>query len=299
MTTATILTTYESSTHAELTQWLIERKSAGADKLILRRRSEDIGSHEMVRNWPLEGQIEEEAAELAGKILHTAHDEARFLGNAVYGVFAVNGRQSLGRYVFEVEGESLGEQSFVPAAPVREPNLASVLASHMGQMMRHNESKERLHTGHTLDVIGHYKALLSARERRIEELEKNYAHVLVMQERLLSMQHRRDIESRKVDIEAKKADFATTVFADAVQAGTKFLQNKMDEKVGIEQLLGSITSEQMDGLMTTLRPEQMSVVIGLYQKYAEKNGVKKEEAAPPKSDPKSKPKASKSGGEAR
>ena len=48
--------------------------------------------------------------------------------------------------------------------------------------MRHNEANARLAIGQTLDVIGHYKALLAAREKRIEELETKYYRVVELYE---------------------------------------------------------------------------------------------------------------------
>lgn len=278
MTTTTVMDTYEPSTLAELTEWLAEQCRAGADKLYLRRRSEDVMNNELVRTWPIEGAVV--VAELANKILQTAHDDGRFLGNSVYGVFSTAKRAPLGRYFLRVDGE-MGEQPTYAVQARGEPNLAGVLAAHMSQMMRHQESQSRLQTGHTLDVIGHYKALLDARERRIAELERMHANVVLLQERLLSMQHQRDSENKRVDIESKKAEFATGVFKDGVDMAMKYLREKGDEKMGLERFLGSLTEEQMTPLLSVLRPEQVKFVVETYDKYAKKNGAK-EPAQPDK-----------------
>ena len=66
MTNATILTTYESTTLSELTQWVTEQRKASADKLLLRRRAEDTNGHELVRSWPMEGEIN--AAQMGGSL---------------------------------------------------------------------------------------------------------------------------------------------------------------------------------------------------------------------------------------
>jgi hypothetical protein len=275
-TAATILMTYESTTLSELTQWLAEQRKAGADKILLRRRTDETMGHELVRQWPMEGEIN--AAEFASTILRTGHDEGRFFaGRSVYGVFSIAGRQPLGRYFFDVEGQESDAAFSVSAA--RETNLSSVTQ----QLMRHNESNARLAIGQTLDIVGHYKALLAARDRRVEELERKYTEVFLLHEKLLSMQHQRDMEKRALDLKEKNQDTlrekAGLLFPLVVEklapgampnAGASFFTNSL------EAFMGSLTPEQITTIMSALGPEQGAFIGGLYTRFANKHGVKAE-----------------------
>jgi hypothetical protein len=274
MNTATILSTYESTTLSELTQWVAEQHKAGADKLLLRRRTEELNGHELVRSWSVEGAVN--AAELAASILRTGHDEGRFFaGRSVYGVFSIAGRNPLARYFFDVEGQESDVGGF-SAAAARETNLSSVTS----QLMRHNEANARLAIGQTLDIVGHYKAMLTVRDRRIEELERKYTEVFLLHERLLSMQHQRDMEKRALDLKEKNEDMMREKAGLLVplvvnklapgampNAGANFLSST------IESLMGSLTPQQIEGVLAALSPEQGALIASLYQRFANKNGV--------------------------
>lgn len=273
MTTATILTTYESTTLSELTQWVAEQRKAGADKLLLRRRTEDANGHELVRSWTLEGETNE--AELAGAMLRTGHDEGRFFaGRSVYGVFSIAGRQPLSRYFFDVEGQESDTTFSVSAA--REANLSSVTS----QLMRHNEANARLAIGQTLDIVGHYKALLAARDRRVEELERKYTEVFLLHEKLLSMQHQRDMEKRALELKEKNQDMMREkvgllfpLVVDKLAPGAMPNAGGSMLTSTIESFMASLTADQVGGILGVLGPEQGALIASLYKRLANKNGV--------------------------
>ena len=158
------LTTYSSPEHGDLAQWLEHQLAGGATRLVLRQKSED-GGDQLVREFARTDAAD--ASALADVIHRRAHEDGRhFRGRSLYGAFAYRDRDYLDRFFFAVDGAE-DHAHFGH----REANLSGVTT----QLMRHNEANARLAIGQTLDVIGHYKALLAAREKRIEELETKYS----------------------------------------------------------------------------------------------------------------------------
>lgn len=260
----------------ELAKWVDEQITLGATRLVLRHKSEEGGPDQLVRDFPILDAGG--PARLADIIRSRAHEEGRhFRGKSLYGVFAYRERDYLDRYFFTVEGE-MEAGSFLQ----RDATLSGVTT----QLMRHNEANARLAIGQTLDVIGHYKSLLVAREKRIEELEAQHFKVVELYERLASMQHERDLETLRVQQTEKRNDFlrekldmiAPVLMSKIVPGASK--GGALGEEL-IRQFLKSLTPEQMQGIVGALAPEQAAVINEIYVAYGEREVAK--EAAKGKS----------------
>jgi hypothetical protein len=266
-----VLATYSSPEHGDLAQWLEQQLRAGATRVVLRQKGEDTGD-QLVREFGRGDGADANA--LAGVIHQRANEDGRhFRGRSLYGVFAYRDRDYMDRFFFAVEG--LEDHAHFGQ---REANLSGVTQ----QLMRHNEANARLAIGQTLDVIGHYKALLAAREKRIEELETKYYRVVELYERLTSLQHERDLEVLRIQQSEKRQDFlrekldmlAPVLMSKIVPGASKGAA--LGEEL-VRQFLKSLRPEQMQAIVGALSPEQAAVINEVYVTYGERE-VAKEEA---------------------
>jgi hypothetical protein len=265
------LATYSSPEHSDLAQWLERQVADGATRIILRQKTEE-GGDTLVREFPVDPSAATNS--LADMLHRRAQEDGRhFRGRSLYGVFAYRDREYVDRFFFAVEGDQ-EQQHF----GTREANLSGVTS----QLMRHNEANARLAIGQTLDVIGHYKALLAAREKRIEELETKYWKVTELYERLTSMQHERELETMRMAQSDKRQEFlrekldmiAPVVLSKIAPGASKGAA--LGEEL-VRQFLKSLSPNQMDSIVGSLKPEQAAVINEIYLAYGERE-VAKEEA---------------------
>jgi hypothetical protein len=268
--TSTGLTTYSSPELSDLAHWLERQVADGATRLVLRQKSEE-GGEQLVRDFST-GEAASPAI-LAEGIYRRANEDGRhFRGRSLYGVFSYRDRDYLDRFFFVVQGDE-DHSSFGS----RDANLTGVTS----QLMRHNEANARLAIGQTLDVIGHYKALLAAREKRIEELEAKYFKVTELYERLTSMQHERDLEVMRIQQQDKRQDFlkekldmlAPVIVAKMVPGASK--GGALGEEL-IRQFLKSLSPKQMEAIVGSLSPEQAAVINEVYVAYGEREMARDE-----------------------
>jgi len=250
-----------------LAQWVERQLADGATRLILRQKSDS--GEQLVREFAVIGAA---ANPLADEVYRKAEDDGRhFRGRSLYGVFAFRERDYVDRFFFAIEGDE--DQAYFVQ---REANLAGVTT----QLMRHNEANARLAIGQTLDVISHYKLLLAAREKRIEELEAKYWKVVELYERLTSMQHERELEVKRLEQADKRQEFlrekldmlAPVLMSKIVPGANK---GALGEEL-IRQLLKSLSPEQMQAIVGALSPEQAAVINEVYVAYGEREIAKDE-----------------------
>ena len=266
------ITTYSAPSHVDLAQWLERQLAEGVTCIVLRQKSQ-TGAENLVREFSVDDAAGGATA-LANVIHARAADDGRhFPGRSLYGVFAFREGTYVDRFFFPIEGEE-DEARF----GLRDANLTGVTT----QLMRHNEANARLAIGQTLDVITHYRSLLAAREKRIEELETKYWKVAELYERLTSMQHERELETLRLQQSDKRQEF----LRDKLDMLTPVLMSKVMPGVAkggalgeelIRQFLKSLSPAQMEAIVGSLSPEQAAVINEVYVTYGERE-VAKEEA---------------------
>lgn len=255
----------------ELAQWVAQQIADGCTRVILRQRAED-GGDSLVREWPLEG----DARELAAVVYKRAQEEGRhFRGRILYGAFSYQERDYVDRCFFTVNG---GDDEGGHFGQREGASLAGVTS----QLMRHNEANARLAVGQTLDVISHYKAMLAARDKRIEELEGKFFEVMAMYEKLNSMQHERELELLKVGRQEKNQDFLREQFGVVAPVVLKKLVGGLGGGKGgdgsaailgeetLSRFLGSLTEEQQAAILSKLTLQQQIALQEIYVSYGKR-----------------------------
>ena len=264
------IATYSAPAHVDLAQWLEKQLEDGVSCIVLRQKS-DEGSETLVREFGVE---EAPGATALANLIHAraAEDGRHFRGRSLYGAFAFRDGKYADRFFFVIEGEE--DHAHFGA---RDANLSGVTT----QLMRHNEANARLAIGQTLDVISHYRSLLAAREKRIEELETKYWKVAELYERLTSMQHERELEvlrmkqsDKRQDFLRDKLDMLAPVLVSKVMPGAA-KGGALGEEL-IRQFLKSLSPKQMESIVGALSPEQAAVINEVYVAYGEREVAKDE-----------------------
>lgn len=277
--TQVALTTY-SPDFMELAQWVAKQIEEGCTRVVLRQRADD-GADSLVREWPLSG----DARELASVIYKRAQDEGRhFRGRILYGAFSYRENVYVDRVFFTVNG---GEDEGGYFGQREGASLAGVTS----QLMRHNEANARLAVGQTLDVISHYKAMLAARDKRIEELEAKFFEVMEMYEKLTSMQHERELELAKVARDEKNHDFMREQFGVLAPVVVSKLTGALAGGKGgiggspilgeelLMRFLGSLSDEQRNAILSKLTIQQQIALQEIYMAYGKRSVDREKEKA--------------------
>ena len=263
------LATIRSAGSTELADWLERQLTEGATRLALRHKSEDGGGEALVREFSMnEGGT---VPGLADLVYRRAQDDGRhFRGRSIYGIFAFRENEYLDRFFMAVEGAE--DPAYFG---LRDASLSGVTQ----QLMRHNEANARLAIGQTLDVISHYRNLLAAREKRIEELEAKYWKVADLYEQLTSMQHQRELEVMRMQQADKrqeflkdKLDMLAPVLMSKVMPGAS-RSGALGEEL-VRQFLKSLSPKQMEAIVGALSPEQAAVINEVYVAYGEREVAK-------------------------
>ncbi|MGH7280622.1 MAG: hypothetical protein ACRELY_03795 [Polyangiaceae bacterium] len=265
------LATIRSGASADLGEWLERQLADGATRLALRHKSEDGGGEALVREFSMNDAGTMPA--LAELVYRRAQDDGRhFRGRSIYGIFSFRDHEYIDRFFLAVEGAE--DPAYFGS---RDASLSGVTQ----QLMRHNEANARLAIGQTLDVISHYKNILAAREKRIEELETKYWKVAELYEHLTSMQHERDLEimrmqqaDRRQDFLKEKLDMLAPVLMSKVIPGAA-KGGALGEEL-VRQFLKSLSAKQMEAIVGALSPEQAAVINEVYVAYGEREVAKDE-----------------------
>lgn len=271
------------SDHLALMAWLERMLEAQAVRVILRQRTER-GGDQRVAEWPLAGELEPLAREIAQKAQDDARQQQHQRGRALYGVFAYRAtdKKAFDRHFLgSSQGSAAVARSSVesildPAPDALQPGASPVTVL-LSQLMRHNEASAHMALGHTDDIIAHYQRIVGALERRVQELEERESEALEL------LREMRTLDREEKQQEARAAKEATR---------EKFLQEKLDMGLSllaakfaggrggavpgplmddlVSKLMGSFDGAQLEALTTSLRPEQAMLVAEIYAAYGKR-----------------------------
>lgn len=212
--------------------------------------------------------------EVAGEIFDRAKDDARSqLGPLRYAVavYRAEGKPHAGRKFFNITG---GQSEFSDTFDMQRqpPTNAGVL----GQLMEHEHLNHALNHKLVQYVIGVLQTRIRDLERQVERFVGVHVRTLETHERLLSEQHRRDLELRKVRFDEVKQEklfeqimvLAPLIFRYAVGDKSAVLQLAGLESQ-LHNLFGSLTQEQLAQIMRQFSPAQIASFTQLAQSLAQ------------------------------
>jgi len=274
--------------HIDVGEWIRKQVREGCSRIVLRQKVSDCEQH--VREWRLEPGADVDA--LAEEVRSKMNDEARQLrGSTLFGLFSFAPNQGLhgvhnDKLTRRVDGGMGGHSD----ALIGETESADARGL-VSQMMRHTEASARIALGQTLEIVEHYKSISKERGERVISLEEKQMQVIELFERLISLQHERDLATirerradKKHDFVREKLDMLTPVLMSKVLGAgdPKGSGSLMGEEL-LRQFLKSLKSEQMRAIWSALSPEQAATMFELYDRYGQRD-LASEAAATAKRD---------------
>jgi hypothetical protein len=261
--------------HIELGDWLRMQVRDGCTRIVLRQRVGEVEQH--VREWPM--TPETDLVALAEEIRAKMNDEGRQLrGPTLFALFSFRAdpRMHVDRMLRRVEGTAGGGNALFGETE------ASDARGIVAMMMRHNEAAARIALGQTLEIVEHYKSISKERGERVAALEEKQVENIKLFERLMSLQHERDLEKlrehRKDEGRAfvrQKVDLiAPVILSKVLSAGMPKGQGAVLGEEVLRQFLKSLRPDQMHAIVATLNPEQIVTMAELYERYSDReNGA--------------------------
>jgi hypothetical protein len=266
--------------HIEIVDWLRIQLREGCSRIALRQHIGDVDQH--VREWVLDASVDVQW--LAEEIRSKMNDEGRQLrGPTLFGLFAYRSNVAIhnDRMFRRIEG--MGGSSDALLGETESSDARGIVS----QMMRHNEAAARIALGQTLEIVEHYKSILKERDTRVMTLEEKQMQVFDLYERLMSLQHDRDLQlirekrsDKKHDFVREKLDMLAPVLISKVlsKGMAKGTGSVLGEEL-LRQFLKSLKSEQMKAIVGALSPEQVAAIMEIYERYGERDVARENAAA--------------------
>jgi hypothetical protein len=184
------------------------------------------------------------------------------------------------RMLRRVEGNAGGGNALFGETEMADPR--GIVA----MMMRHSEASARIALGQTLEIVEHYKSIGKEQAERVASLEERQAENIRLFERLMSLQHERDMdkmrEQRKDEGRAfvrQKIDLiAPVLLSKVLSAGMPKGQGSVVGEELLRQFLKSLQPAQVQAIIGALGPEQIVSMVELYERYSDREDAPK---APP------------------
>lgn len=226
-----------------------------------------------------------EAQGLATEIIKAADDDASGIGGEQdYAVCAFFGEQSVGassyggRLPFKVYAapsfDNDGESGIGSSSRVTNPKEFAAMAGNFAlEVMKTNIPWNN-------EMMRMQQKIIERQEAQIGELMDERRKNVVLQEKLLSQHHKRQVQLRKVLFWEKQKEAMADILFPMLPvvlsglAGRPMLpQAQTEETVTFEQFVESIKPEQLVQLQTVLKPFQLPAIMGIVQAVKMKQGI--------------------------
>jgi hypothetical protein len=239
-------------------------------KFILRHASQGAKGH-AVETFEITEAIEfDQIATFADMIIAAAQSDADGMGPQVQRYvlvsFTKDGDESA-RQVFRLRGEA---DSFDETEAGEEPPTQR---GHLAQLMRHNEATNRA-------LVGSFSTMLNSMNRRMENQDRTIERLVEDREKgwkaledARSMQHERDMHRMEIEYSEKRKDKAFDKMALLLPALlSHFTKGAIPSKtdpmsIAIQELIGSMSIEQLNAIRSSLGPEQQIVLFKIVQTF--------------------------------
>lgn len=220
---------------------------------------------------------------LTSEIEMACYDDAEGIGGVQKYVIIPHYGEKLeaaGRFILRVAaGDDTEDGGEIDSEPATKNGLVS-------QLMRHNEALMRTAVASTGQIIQLQNRVIARQQEHIETMMGKHFDTTVELEGLVSQRHERDLATKRA---AFKIEQTKEIVGKVTQllpvvvnkiAGKKVMPEKVTPKdVMIRELMGSLTTEQMNTVASALKPEQMILLSEIYQGEASEHGKEQEEKA--------------------
>lgn len=256
----------------KIVTWIRSAKhdtGASAGKLLERMELVHYGASKESTLWAREGLTREsDERELAIAIEDTAQRDANSLGGyqsyGLRGFYEGQKKKAGFPFRFRVQAEtSEMEGRDLDSEPATEKGVAKM-------MMRHTEAAVKMSLGASSSMFGFLERQNERLQQRIEELEKKNSEVLNMYERLMSLQHEREMASIKfTKDEDRKDDLISTLktigpgVVNRISGSEIFPGAKDPAIIEIQAFMSTLTPDQLPKLASVLKPEQSAALMSL------------------------------------
>lgn len=214
----------------------------------------------------------DELGNLANLILGRAQLDADGLGPAIQRYSLISyyaDEKASGRISFRLRGNADMDIDGEDEAGEEAPNLRGLTS----QLMRHNEANNRTMVGSVGSLMGIMVRRMESQDKVIEKLMEDRQKSWEIVEEAMSNKHERDME--RVDLDAKneriafgikKVSMLLPVIMDKLSGGK--LPSKDDPTMlMLDELFGSMNTEQMETIRRGMSAEQQIVLFNLLKKF--------------------------------
>lgn len=227
------------------------------------------------------------AEDVASSLYEAANDDAAGLGGlqayVITSHFSPDPDRVRERFAFRIYTETDDDPSKFD--PTEGPNTEGLLK----QMMRHTEAMMRVSVMQIAESQRIMSRNLERQAQTNDLLTSKHLEMLESYEELVSMKAQRDIDKMQVVAKVErentmieKAGALLPILVNRI-SGQKILPEKATpEQMMLDQFMAGITEDQMKGMMGLLKPEQVLVVMELYEAARKRSEATKKPDEEPK-----------------
>lgn len=252
-------------------------------KLLVLRHVDAEARTKMVHSWDIAADTDVNS--LVTEIISTVNDDAEGLGetqayelNAFFGEASETAAAFGGRFTMTVEGQRSfdvgGDETLGSSESVTTPKAFAAMAGKFAiDVMRTNIPWNN-------EMMRMQQNIISQQKAQIDELMEERRKNVILHEKLMSQQHKRQMQLRKIMFwEKQKEEMAGILFPMlpvllSGLAGRPMLPTaRTEETVTFEQFVESIKDEQLVALQGVLKPYQLPAIMGIVQATKMKQGI--------------------------
>lgn len=259
----------------ERTFYIVDEDKGPCVKLVLRHVTQGSNSSKDGEVWSMKVETgedvvavpEEDIIIIVNEIEQASFDDAEGLGGLQkYKLLAYFSRESVPRrFSFRMTGSHDEDED---ETGLSEP---ATKQGHLGQMMRHNEALMRITMLSASQNMGIMSKTISTQATQIDKLLTDRQEYFETMEDLKSKRHERDLMTQEVEqrtlLQKEMLDSAKLLLPAVANrlAGKKILNEKDPMAMGLKALVESLNSEQLQGMMSTLSPQQQILLAEFIQ----------------------------------
>lgn len=228
-------------------------------------------------SWTIDEDVtndHESITELSNEIMENAENHASVMGGQqLFQLRALGEHGYIANTYVEVKANN--GKNYAGSNPANEKGFVA-------QMMRHYERMQVINNKSMAGMMRFTGQTIERQSERINHLEDERVDNIKMLEELYLQRHKQEIELKELEYDH---DFKSGIFEQAAPLIPLILGKLTGMKIPagdplamqLKSLIESFTEEQMESIQSTLGPEQLMVLMSIYQASEEKSKKKEVE----------------------